>query len=669
MEEKVGLICKKLQEKWAEEKNIGFYLSLLYHQTKFVYDHSCRVAYYAYNLAKQLAMTEEECCKVGMAGLLHDIGKLYIPSKILYKPTELTEEEFREVQKHVLHSSHLLNNCKEIEEFSLPILFHHERWDGKGYPQGIKGEAIPLFSRILNLVDSFEAMTSLSGYRQIKTFFQAKQELARCSGNQFDPTLVASFLDLLSTMEKENTLPENIFFSVQQNCSGNSQLTEEIEDLSLEDLQRFLYNINDLGVLFLNKDNRIIFANYYGAQLRGFIPVELLGKNFLDCYQPHRKQILAKKLTELREGKRDGWTRVMGRGDKFIENRYSRVTDQLGNYLRTILLTIDITERENLSRQLKLTLERLSVLSQAAEIINSSLSFQEIAEKILALVKQIVVMEEGEVFLLGQAGMQPVVHGSSPATDYWKGEEKQIIKLVRQTKKTYRYLKIQEQLTITQLFIPFVADDKLLGFLYVRTAGSHELPLEQQEILETLTNQASLALRNAKLYEQVANLAIHDGLTGLYNRYYLEKVLETELNRVQEQETPLALLMIDLNGLKKVNDLWGHLAGDYLIKETCEVIKKSIRESDYIFRYGGDEIVVLLPGVEPEQLPLVIKRIAFNSRKWRGQESYSQLRMSLSIGVAHTAYVKADQLFLEADRKMYENKKNFSAGIIPKEEK
>lgn len=648
----------------GNDKNVDFYLSLLYHQTKFVHDHSCRVAYYAYLLGKKLSLSAEDCWNLGLAGLLHDIGKLHIPSKILYKPAKLTEEEFKQIEQHVVHSSDMLSRCKGLEELAFPVLFHHERWDGKGYPKQLKEIKIPLFSRILAIVDSFDAMTSLRGYQKAKNLIEAKEELVLCSGSQFDPYLIEKFLLLLEELQKEKALflPQSTY-KLKKTYSKQEIVSETY--LAEGDLAKFLLNINNLGIIFLDKENKIIFSNPYAEKLRGLEGNSLTGKDFLDSYQPHRRQILGKKLAEMREGKRTGWYRLMGRSNKFIENRYSRVTDQNGDYLGAVLLTIDVTAKEMLSRQLNSSLERLSVLCQASQVINSSLSWEEILAKILELAQKVLIMEQGAVYLFQENSSDLLMQVSLQAQGKicWSEQEKKIIETVQKTGQTYCHVASQQEgeetWTVTQLFIPFVIENITLGFLYSKTKGGEVLSQEQQELLETLANQTAIALRNAKLYEKVSYLAIRDGLTGLYNRCYFEKIFPAECQRAQEQSLPLTLFMIDLNGLKVVNDNWGHLAGDYLIKQAGRVIKKSIRDCDYVFRYGGDEFVVLLPGAGVEQWEMIIKRIEYNSKKWRGKEPYSQLTLSLSIGAAEARRVGIKRLLEEADRKMYENKKKY----------
>jgi HD-GYP domain-containing protein (c-di-GMP phosphodiesterase class II) len=147
--------------------------------------HSARVARMAYELGLRLGCDEAQLGLLRLGGALHDVGKLAVRDQVLNKPGPLTAEELREVQAHP-------------EIGALPaVLYHHERWDGAGYPSGRVGRAIPLAARILGVVDSYDAMTSDRPYRAARSVAQAAEELDRCAGTQFDPEIAVVFLAAL----------------------------------------------------------------------------------------------------------------------------------------------------------------------------------------------------------------------------------------------------------------------------------------------------------------------------------------------------------------------------------------------------------------------------------------------------------------------------------------
>jgi len=132
------------------------------------------------------------------AGLLHDIGEIAIDSSILYKPGKLTRREWVVVREHPVVASNIIKKIKLLDELVSIVRHHHERFDGGGYPDGIKHDEIPLEARLLAVADSFEAMTSERPYRSAMSKQKAIAELKRCPGTQFDPAIVNAFLKTIN---------------------------------------------------------------------------------------------------------------------------------------------------------------------------------------------------------------------------------------------------------------------------------------------------------------------------------------------------------------------------------------------------------------------------------------------------------------------------------------
>jgi diguanylate cyclase (GGDEF)-like protein/PAS domain S-box-containing protein len=161
--------------------------------------HSDKVSKWSVKLGEKIGLTSEELKELEVAGLMHDIGKIAINNSYLDKAEKLTEFEYEEVKKHSEIGYHILKSVDEYTDLAEYSLCHHERWDGKGYPRGLKGEAIPLFARIITIADAFEAMTSDRPYRKALSQEYALKEIEKCSGTQFDPKLVEGFLELFDT--------------------------------------------------------------------------------------------------------------------------------------------------------------------------------------------------------------------------------------------------------------------------------------------------------------------------------------------------------------------------------------------------------------------------------------------------------------------------------------
>lgn len=156
--------------------------------------HAQRVAHYAGMIAKELGLSKDFLDKLQVAAILHDIGKIAIPEKILAKPGRLTEEEYSIIQKHPLRGREILQPVKFPQEIIQGVYYHHERLDGKGYPEGLQGEDIPLAARIIAIADAFDAMTSDRSYRRPISVLEALAEVKKCQDTQFDPQIVEAFL-------------------------------------------------------------------------------------------------------------------------------------------------------------------------------------------------------------------------------------------------------------------------------------------------------------------------------------------------------------------------------------------------------------------------------------------------------------------------------------------
>ena len=160
----------------------------------YTFEHSYRVALLAELLAEAMCLSPSRCNLVHHAAHLHDIGKIGVSDKVLNKAGKLTHEEMRELQLHSSIGYTILSKTPEFATMARIVRHHHERWDGNGYPDGLKGQDIPLESRIIGLVDAFDAMTSDRPYRAGKTHEWALNEIQKHAGSQFCPECVEYFL-------------------------------------------------------------------------------------------------------------------------------------------------------------------------------------------------------------------------------------------------------------------------------------------------------------------------------------------------------------------------------------------------------------------------------------------------------------------------------------------
>jgi HD-GYP domain-containing protein (c-di-GMP phosphodiesterase class II) len=189
------------QEKFKDIVRIV--MNALKEKDAYTQGHSIRVIEYAVKIGMELNLNPQELKDLEISAVLHDIGKLSIPDRILKKPGRLTKEEFSIMQTHSTNGEKLLDGINNLEKYKKYIRAHHERFDGMGYPDGLKEEEIPLISRIIFVADTFDAMTSDRPYRNGLPIETAVEELIRCSGTQFDPKVVQAFLNVITKERSE----------------------------------------------------------------------------------------------------------------------------------------------------------------------------------------------------------------------------------------------------------------------------------------------------------------------------------------------------------------------------------------------------------------------------------------------------------------------------------
>ena len=178
-------------------------------ETKDVYTrgHSERVSAASVLIAREIGMREDRVASLRYAGMLHDVGKLGVPTRVLQKSGRLTEAEFAAIQRHPMQGLEIVREIEFLDEAMAGIMHHHERLDGLGYPMGLAGRQIPEFARVIAVADAFDSMTTTRSYRGARTVEEAIVELRRCSGTQFDPTMVEA---LIASIERQGWAPETM---------------------------------------------------------------------------------------------------------------------------------------------------------------------------------------------------------------------------------------------------------------------------------------------------------------------------------------------------------------------------------------------------------------------------------------------------------------------------
>jgi len=198
---------------------------------RYTNGHSLRVAEYALEIAKRMNKTAEEQKMIYYAGLLHDVGKIRVPVEVINKPGKLTDEEFEQIKVHPVIGYHILRDIYENKMVAIGAKFHHERYDGKGYPNGLKGENIPEVARIIGVADTYDAMASNRSYRRALTQEIIREEIEKGRGTQFDPKIADIMLQMIEEdkgyyMKEQDSMQKTIL--VVDDEPMNLKMTEFI---------------------------------------------------------------------------------------------------------------------------------------------------------------------------------------------------------------------------------------------------------------------------------------------------------------------------------------------------------------------------------------------------------------------------------------------------------
>ncbi len=303
-------LIRELEEKLSREKKLtdSIIRSLVRGieiRDSYTRGHSERVAFFAKRIAEELGMSKEKTKAIYMAALLHDVGKIGIPDSILLKPGRLGDKEYEIIKLHPILSFELLKHIEFFKEFLPGIKYHHERWDGSGYPEGLKGEEIPLQARIIAIADSFDAMTSDRIYRKSRTKKEAAKEIKRLAGKSYDPELVTIALPILLHEEPEEFVEEYL----------DPKLLKDLEerrlDYFLKDFLTGAFNRTALELAYSLAKERAGEVNAYSVDI-----TKLREINIKEGWK--RGDEILRKLTDLIEKEINPLSIVRYSGDNFI---------------------------------------------------------------------------------------------------------------------------------------------------------------------------------------------------------------------------------------------------------------------------------------------------------------------------------------------------------------
>ncbi len=537
--------------------------------------HLQRVRVFGVEVAKELGFSEDEIEALRAAALLHDIGKLAIPEHIINKPGRLTPEEFEKMKIHTLVGAEILQRVAFPYPVAPIVRSHHERWDGAGYPDGLKGEQIPKGARVLAAVDCLDALASHRQYRGAISLDAAMEKVASVSGSAFDPTVIEVLKRRYRELEAMVQADSQFDLST---AMATTPTTDAHVDASLEPATGF-----EPLAPTVNSTNET---------------------DFLSSIASARQE--AQTMFEL--------------------------SQDLGNSLSLG--------------------ETLSVLSVR---LRKMIPYDSMAVFLLKDRKLVPELVSGDNFRLlsslninlgeGLCGWvaekrKPIINGNPEAEAGYVGDPAKFTTL-RST-----------------LAVPLEGLNGVVGVLAMYRAEPDAFSADHLRILLAVSSKIALSVENALRYQQAEDSATTDYLTGLPNARSLFVHLTREIARCRRTGTSLAVMVCDLDNFKQINDLYGHLEGDNLLKDFAGHLKDVCRGYDYVARMGGDEFVIVAPGLSPEassEKASRLNQLAIEA----GRKVASRDLVGLSVGAAFCPEDSFDveRLLAEADRRMYSMKK------------
>jgi diguanylate cyclase (GGDEF)-like protein/putative nucleotidyltransferase with HDIG domain len=528
--------------------------------------HIRRVQVYAAGLARRLGMADNEIQGVKTAALLHDIGELAVPEYILSKPGPLTQEEFQKIRIHPQVGAEIISAVPFPYPVAPLILSHHERWDGKGYPQGLKGAEIPLGARILSVVDYFDALTSERPYHRAMTHDAALGLLQQEAAKALDPAVVQMFIKNLA------------------------QLADEAESLDVAPGRRLSLEV----------------ASERGRPAVGFQPESKGTTVFEDIAHAHREIYALYEIAQ-----------TMGTS-LGVSDTMALIASKLSSLVPFTSCSLFLYDEEGE------TLRCRFATGTEADVIGS------------------MTVRSGQGLTGWVARNRRPLVNARPSADF------------EAAGVTARATMLQ-----SALVAPLVFNDRFIGTLAVYHSKPDFYTDDHRRLLDRVSEQASAVIHNSIVFEQTQEDSLTDPLTGLPNTRFMFMHLTRELARAERVKSEVALLVMDLDNFKDINDSHGHHIGDRALREVAAVLRSAIRPYDICVRYAGDEFIVVLSGCGQDEaerkrgeLQRAVDQVIFEARPGR--------RLPIAISVGAAIYPQDGEsyeaLLATADSRMYRDK-------------
>jgi len=544
------------------------------------HDHLQRVRVYAIEVAKELEIDREGMDALQAAALLHDIGKLAIPEHIISKPGRLTPEEFEKMKIHPLVGAEILERVR----FPYPVVpivrAHHEKYDGTGYPLGLRGSEIPMGARILAAVDFLDALASDRQYRRALPLHEAMARLVEESGKSFDPQVV-------KVLERKYVQLEQLVHQ-RTDSLGKQRLSTEVKGTEVKGQDP-------------KAEPAIKPAAGFEAQGKRPLPE----RSFLGSIAAARQE--AQTLFEL-------------------------------------------------SQDLGASLSLGETLSVFAVKLRRAMPYDAIAIYVRHGDELVPEYVNGDNFRLFASLRIPMGQGLSG----WVAQNlKPILNGNPSVEPGYLNDASKYSTLNSALAVPLEGLQGVVGVVALYHAEKDFFSSDHLRILLAVSSKMALAIENAMKYEQAESSAVTDYLTGLPNARSLFLQLDRELARCKRDNNTLTVMVADMDGFKQINDRFGHLEGNRVLRLFAHSLKETSREYDYVARMGGDEFVVIAPGLTTEAAARKAEQMRELAQQ-AGKEVCREGILSLSVGKAVYPEdgMDAEKILSEADKRMYLQKQS-----------
>lgn len=534
--------------------------------------HVRRTQIYASEMGRLFNLAEKEVQALFAGALLHDIGKLAVPEYILNKPGKLTEAEFAKMKIHPTVGGDILRRVNFPYPVEDIVRYHHEKWDGSGYPTGLRGEAIPLVARIISVVDFYDATRCDRPYRKGMKREDSLALLRKMSSTAFDPKVVDVFIEHVEEFD-QLIAAEDIGEQVASETVVHDYLTKTKPDAGLASNVLGTPN-DDAGFKSISEAQREVFALHEIAQTIGsslnLQDTVTLVSNKLRAIVPFDTCIIF--VVDDKSGKAIA-AHVAGEDAEVFSHRRLNVGDGITGW----------------------------VIANARSMCNAS-----------------------------------------PELD--------LVGVPEEVARNYRGV----------LVSPLLREDGAFGALTLYSKSRTSYTTEHVRLLESVCQHASTALTNALTFERTKESALTDPLTDLPNARGFYMMLEQRIAECQRMTNEsLAVVSMDIDDFKDINDRHGHAIGDRMLAAVAGVIKKELRQMDILTRYAGDEFVAIMPMASTHMAGSIGERIrnAVEEQKFSVRDG-AVVQLGLSIGVA--CYPDegdtTEELLTAAARKMQTNK-------------